>query len=626
MAQHRGPGAGFGMEPPKVKDRRGTLRRLWGYLRHQRLGLILAVILIVITTGLQLAGPYLLGVAIDQYILKGDMPGLLRIILMMVGIYALAAGLQWLQATIMARVAQRTVHSLRRDIFAKLQQLPLKFFDQRPHGDTMSRLTNDVETISQILTESTTQIVSGVLTAVGVIVLMLVVEPILALVSIGSLFILTFGVNRFIGKRTKLGFREQQKDLGALNGIIEETVTGQRVVKAYNQERAKLDQFHVANEELRRASTRAQTFAGSVGPIMNFINNLTIALVAGVGGWLVVDGRTTVGIIAAFLNYTRQLSQPINQIAQLYNQLQSALAGAERVFEILDEESEVDAAHRDTAAITKGEVVFEDVSFSYDGVTPVLKGVDLHAQPGEVVALVGPTGAGKTTIVNVLTRFYEIDSGRIFIDGVDLHDLRKSELRREMGIVLQDSFLFVGTVMENIRYGRLDATDDEVIEAARMAQADSFIQHLPDGYKTLLTERGGNVSQGQRQLIAIARALLANPRILILDEATSNVDTRTEKTIQQAMTTLMQGRTSFVIAHRLSTIRNADQILVITNGEVIERGTHAELLEQGGFYARLHNSQFRGDEELARLEEEGQIREQLLHARQEGDPVEVGDD
>lgn len=627
MAQHRGgPGARFATETPRVKDPRGTLRRLWGYLRQQRLGLVLAVILITITTSLQLAGPYLLGVAIDQYILQGDMPGLMRILLLMLGIYALAAGLQWLQATIMARVAQRTVHALRRDVFHKLQKLPLRFFDQRPHGDTMSRLTNDVENISQVLTESTTQIVSGLLTASGVIVLMLVLEPILGLVAIGSLFALTILVNRFIGKRTRSGFREQQKDLGALNGIIEETITGQRVVKAYHQEGAKLEQFRVANEELRRASTRAQTFAGSVGPIMNFINNFTLALVAGVGGWLVLDGRTTVGIIAAFLNYTRQLSQPVNQIAQLYNQMQSALAGAERVFEILDEEPEVDADHRAEAAITQGDVVFEDVSFSYDGVTPVLQGIDLHASSGDLVALVGPTGAGKTTIVNVLTRFYEIDAGRIFVDGVDLHDLRKSELRREMGIVLQDSFLFVGTVMENIRYGRLDATDDEVIEAARIAQADAFIQHLPDGYKTMLTERGGNVSQGQRQLIAIARALLANPRILILDEATSNVDTRTEKTIQKAMQALMRGRTSFVIAHRLSTIRNADQILVIRDGRIIERGTHDGLLEQDGFYARLHNSQFRGDEELARLEEAGQIREQQLHARQEGDPVTVGED
>jgi ATP-binding cassette, subfamily B, multidrug efflux pump len=350
---------------------------------------------------------------------------------------------------------------------------------------------------------------------------------------------------------------------------------------------------------------------------MNFINNFTLALVAAAGGWMVVDARTTVGIVASFLSYTRQLSQPINQLAQLYNQIMSALAGAERIFEILDEEVEVDAESREAAAITGGEVVFRDVSFSYDGVTPVLKHIDLHARPGELVALVGPTGAGKTTIINVLTRFYEIDGGTITIDGVDLRQLRKSQLRRELGIVLQDSFLFAGSVMENIRYGRLDATDDEVMAAAVTAQADHFIRHLPDGYATVLTERGGNVSQGQRQLIAIARALLADPRILILDEATSNVDTRTEKMIQAAMTVLMQGRTSFVIAHRLSTIRNADQILVINRGEIIERGTHDDLLAQGGFYARLHNSQFKGDDELARLEEEAQIREQQLHALQD---------
>jgi ATP-binding cassette subfamily B multidrug efflux pump len=350
---------------------------------------------------------------------------------------------------------------------------------------------------------------------------------------------------------------------------------------------------------------------------MNFANNLTLALVAGAGGWMAVGGRTTVGIIAAFLSYTRQLGQPINQIAQLYNQLQSALAGAERIFEILDEEEEVDAAHREEAAITHGDVRFEDVSFSYDGTTPVLKNVSLHAEPGQLIALVGPTGAGKTTIINLLTRFYEIDSGRILIDGVDLRELRKSELRRQLGIVLQDNFLFAGSVIENIRYGRLDATDEEVYAAAVAAQADQFIQHLPEGYRTELTERGGNLSHGQRQLIAIARALLADPRILILDEATSNIDTRTEKLIQTAMTRLMEGRTSFVIAHRLSTIRDADQILVINHGEIIERGTHEALLEQEGFYARLHNSQFKGDDELAREEELAQIREQELLAKQD---------
>jgi ATP-binding cassette subfamily B multidrug efflux pump len=604
-------------EKPRVENPSVTLRRIWSYIRADRLRLIIAVTLVVLSTGANILGPYLMARAIDDYIIPGDMPGLARILLLMAGIYIVGSLLIWVQSRLMAVVAQNTVHRLRTDIFNKLQVLPLRFFDQRPHGDTMSRITNDVETLSQVLSEGTTQILSSVLTGVGVAVLMLWLEPMLAAVAIVSLLLFALVVNGYISPRTRAGFRLQQKNLGTLNGVIEETITGQRTVTAYNQQATKLAQFDVGNEELRVAATRAQTFAGVVGPIMNFVNNFTLALVAAVGGWMVVDARTTVGIVASFLSYTRQLSQPINQIAQLYNQLMSALAGAERIFEILDEQPEVDAASREEAAITRGEVVFDDVSFSYDGVTPVLKHISLHAKPGELIALVGPTGAGKTTIINVLTRFYEIDSGAIFIDGVNLHDLRKSQLRRELGIVLQDSFLFAGTVMENIRYGRLEATDDEVIAAATAAQADHFIRLLPEGYETVLTERGGNVSHGQRQLIAIARALIADPRILILDEATSNVDTRTEKMIQAAMTTLMEGRTSFVIAHRLSTIRNADQILVINHGEIAERGTHEELLASEGFYARLHSSQFKGDDELARMEEEAQIREQQLHALHE---------
>jgi ATP-binding cassette subfamily B protein len=604
-------------EKPRVKNPSETLRRIWTYIRTDRIRLIIAVILVILSTGANILGPYLMARAIDDYIIPGDMSGLARILLLMAGVYVLGSLLIWLQSRLMAVVAQNTVHRLRTNIFAKLQALPLRFFDQRPHGDTMSRVTNDVETLSQVLSEGTTQILSSVLTGVGVAVLMLWLEPGLAAVAIVSLLVFALIVNGYISPRSRAGFRLQQKNLGELNGVIEETITGQRTVTAYNQQATKLAQFDAGNKELRIASTRAQTFAGVVGPIMNFINNFTLALVAAVGGWMVVDARTTVGIVASFLSYTRQLSQPINQIAQLYNQLMSALAGAERIFEILDEQPEVDAARREEAAITRGEVLFDDVSFSYDGVTPILKHISLHAKPGELVALVGPTGAGKTTIINVLTRFYEIDSGTILIDDVDLQDLRKSQLRRELGVVLQDSFLFAGTVMENIRYGRLDATDDEVIAAAEAAQADHFIRHLPDDYETVMTERGGNVSQGQRQLIAIARALIADPKILILDEATSNVDTRTEKTIQTAMTTLMKGRTSFVIAHRLSTIRNADQILVINHGEIIERGSHDELLEQEGFYARLHNSQFKGDDELAREEEQAQIREQELLAKQE---------
>lgn len=600
MAQHRGPGAAMAADKIEVKDRGKTVRRLWGYLRYQKISLIIAVILIMCTAGLQILGPYLMGVAIDDYITPRDMSGLARLMFLMVGIYALSSVLTYFQARLMAGVAQRTVHRLREDIFGKLQRLPLRFFDNRPHGDTMSRVTNDVETINQILTEGASQIISSLLMGIGVMIMMLVLQPIMGVTAITSLVLMTFLVNRFIAPRTREGFRAQQKELGTLNGIIEETITGQRTVKAYGQESERIAMFDTANQDLKGYAIRAQTFAGIVGPIMNFMSNLTIALVAMSGGWLAVTGRTTVGIVATFLSYTRQLSQPVSQISQMYTQLQSALAGAERIFEILDEDDEVDAEAHEAGhlAISNGEVVFENVNFSYDGETPILKNVDLHAYPGSVTALVGPTGAGKTTIINLLTRFYEIDSGKIMIDGVELSEINKIELRQQLGIVLQDGFLFAGTVMENIRYGRLDATDDEVIAAAKTAQADEFVRHLPEGYDTELTERGGNVSQGQRQLLTIARALLANPRILILDEATSNVDTRTERLIQEGMNRLMEGRTSFVIAHRLSTIRNADQILVINKGEIIERGDHDELVEQGGFYAALSSGQFGGDADL----------------------------
>lgn len=618
MAQRSGgPGARFSSEKVRAKNTKGTLLRLWGYLNRRRSRLVAVAAIVVASTVLTVLGPWIMGKAIDDYILTGDMSGLTRIVLLLLALYAVQSTLQWASGWLMVKVGQSTVVDLRNDLFTKLQSLPLRFFDQRPHGETMSRLTNDVENVNTVLSESLIQIISGTLTAIGVIVLMFILQPMLAVVAVGSTLILTFGINRFIGSRTKVGFRAQQKNLGALNGIIEETITGQRVVKAYHREPRVIEEFDVANQELRRASTSAQTFAGVVGPLMNFIGNLSLALVAGVGGWMVVNGTTTVGTIAAFINYTRQLGRPINEIANLYNQLQSAIAGAERVFEILDEEPEIDAIDA-PRIILNGDVVFDNVSFSYDGVTPVLKNVSTHAKPGQLIALVGPTGAGKTTIINLLTRFYEIDSGVVLLDGHDLRTLEKADLRRQLGVVLQDTFLFAGTVAENIRYGKLDATEAEVIAAAELANADQFVRRLPLGYDSEITERGGNLSQGQRQLLAIARAAISNPAILILDEATSSVDTRTEKHIQEALLRLMEGRTSFVIAHRLSTIRSADQILVINHGEIIERGTHDDLLQQEGFYARLHNSQFRGDDELARQEELAQIEESEVLAISRG--------
>ncbi|MFN2110259.1 MAG: ABC transporter ATP-binding protein [Anaerolineae bacterium] len=582
----------------RAKNIRGTLLRLWDYLKMQGWGLVTIVILVAISSGLGLLGPYLMGKAIDNYILTNDIPGLGQLLLLMLAVYVVGAGVQWVVAYLMSAVAQKTVRDLRNDLFGKLQTLSLRFFDQHAHGELMSRLANDVENVSNVLNGSITQLISSVLSLVGVAVMMIVINVRLAIVTMITLPLMMF-LSRTIGKHTRRGFREQQEYLGDLNGIIEESITGQHVVKAYVREQAVIEEFGKVNVKLRKASTRAQTFAGTLGPISNFVNNTGFAIVAGAGGWMAVQGLATVGTIAAFINYARRFSMPLNQIANLYNTIQSAIAGAERVFAILDETPElIDAPDAIPLANIRGDVVFTDVCFAYEPETPVLKHVSMHARRGQTVALVGPTGAGKTTIVNLLTRFYDIDSGSITVDDIDIRKLKMADLRRELGIVLQDTYLFADTVMENIRYGRLDATDEEVIAAARLANADQFIHRLPDGYNTELSERAGNISQGQRQLLAIARAILADPSILILDEATSSVDTRTEKNIQEAMLRLMEGRTSFVIAHRLSTIRDANAILVINHGEIIERGTHEALLAQRGFYYNLYMSQFKGQHEV----------------------------
>jgi len=591
----RGGGANrFGGKVERAKDTRGTIRRIWGYLQQQRTALLLTAALVTGSTLLNLLGPYLLSRAIDRYIGSGDLPGLARLCLLMLGVYASSSLLTWLQSFVMAGAAGRTVRDIRADLFARTQTLPLRFFDRRAHGDLMSRLTNDVENINLVLTDSATQLVSGVLGMIGVAAVMFWLNPTLALVSIATISVLTLTLTRWIASRTRDGFRAQQAALGSLNGLIEETISGQLVVKAYGREGATIAQFDSANAEVRVAATRAQTLAGYMGPLLNMTGNIGLAIVAGTGGWLAVRGLATVGTIAAFITYTRQFSRPLTDIATLYNTIQSAVAGAERVFAIIDEEPEIDAptSTADPARLA-GLVVFDRVSFGYDPGVPVLRDVSLTAQPGQLIALIGPTGAGKTTVVNLLTRFYEIDSGQITIDGRDLRTIPKDELRRQLGIVLQDTYLFSGTVADNIRYGRLDATDEEVIAAATLANADGFIRRLPRGYATPLSERASNLSQGQRQLLAIARAVLADPAILILDEATSSVDTRTERQIQEAMLRLMAGRTSFVIAHRLSTIRDADQILVVHGGTIIERGTHDDLLAQNGFYATLYANQFR---------------------------------
>jgi ATP-binding cassette, subfamily B, multidrug efflux pump len=590
----RGGPRGMFMEAEKTKDTRATLLRLWGYIERQRWMLVFTTVLVIITSVISQLGPYLMGKAIDTYITKGDLAGLAVLLGWMVLTYIIGAAGTWLITYLMAGVALRAVREMRNDLFKRTQSLPVRFFDQTSHGDLMSRLTNDMENISNILAVGFSQLLSSVLGLVIVLGFMFALNVKLTLLA---LFIMpvTYFVSRAIAKRTRAGFRETQQSLGQLNGIIEETITGERTVKAFVREQVTLVEFSVTNRRLQKVAFRARWFAGMMGPLMNMVNNISLAIIACAGGVLAVQGLATVGEVAAFVGYAGRLSWPLNMIAQLYNSVQSALAGAERVFELMDQIPETDAPNTQPLEHVKGEVTLEGVSFGYEPGAPVLKNVSLHAQPGQMIALVGPTGAGKTTIANLLTRFYEVDCGTIQIDGRDVRALKKDDLRRRLGLVLQDNFLFADTVMENIRYGNLSATDEQVKAAAHLANADLFIHRLPHGYQTVLTERGSNLSQGQRQLLAIARAVLADPDILILDEATSNVDTRTEKHLQEALLRLMKDRTSFVIAHRLSTIRDADQVLVINGGEIIERGTHESLLAQKGFYHHLYMSQFKGE-------------------------------
>ena len=581
----------------RARNARGALRRLAAYLRPQRPAILLVALIATLGTALALAAPWLMGKAIDQ--LAGrNLGGLATMSLLMLAAYALSGAAQLVQGVLLAGIAQRAMRDLRAALFERLQGLPLSFFDTRRQGELMSRLTNDMDAISRVLTDNAAQLFTGLLTLAGILGIIFVLSPWLALGSM-LVFPLMLGLVGGVGRRTRTAFRNYQARLGALNAVLEETYSGQHVVLAFGQEQAVLEQFDEANRAVRMAGVKAMTLALLVMPMMGILSNLNVAVLCGLGGWLAIKGLVSIGTIAAFITYSRRFAEPLRQLGSLYNQVQAALAGAERIFQLLDTPVEpVEPAERELPRVA-GDVEFDCLGFAYVPGTPVLTEVSLHARAGERVALVGHTGAGKTTLVNLLSRFYEPREGCIRIDGIDIRSVSRDSLRRQLGVVLQQAFLFSESVRENIRYGRLDATDEEVVAAARLARADGFIRRLPQGYDTLLAERGGNLSEGQRQLVTIARAILADPAILILDEATSSVDTRTEVQIQQALDELMKGRTSFVIAHRLSTIVHADQLIVIDQGRVIEQGTHESLLARDGAYRRLYLSQFRDRKQKA---------------------------
>jgi len=578
----------------KARDPRSALTRLLPYLRPFRNALLVVFALVLIYTLLGLFGPYLMGVAIDRFIAGKDPAGLARTALLMLAAYLLSNLFQVIANWIMAGISQRALKQIRGDLFEHLQRLSLSFFDRNPAGELMSRLTNDIDAINQAVSQNVIALLASVLSMGGIVVAMFLLDARLALVSL-LVVPLMLWFTGFVARYTRRGFRRLQKSLGELNGVMEETISGQRAVKAFRRSDSTLAAFQRHNQQVYQAGVYANTYALLLMPLTNVLANFFVIVLAGVGGWLALGGLVSVGIIATFIAYAQGFVQPLRQLANMYNALQAALAGAERVFQILDTapeaEDQPDAASLETV---RGDVRFEDVNFGYLPEVPVIKDMTLQAPAGKIVALVGPTGAGKTTLVNLLTRFYEVGSGNISIDGRDIRRIRKADLRRQLGLVFQDTFLFSGTVMDNLRYGRLDATDEEVMQAARMAEAEPFIRQLPQGYQTDLSERASNLSQGQRQLLSIARAILADPGILILDEATSSVDTRTEARIQKALLRLMRGRTSFVIAHRLSTIRDADQVLVVWEGEIVERGTHQQLLDRHGFYHHLYVSQFKG--------------------------------
>ncbi|MGL5312335.1 MAG: ABC transporter ATP-binding protein [Peptostreptococcaceae bacterium] len=587
------PGAMMGKKIEKLKNPKETMGRLFKYIGSKKLSLVLVLVFCLITTLTTILGTKYNGDIVDNYISVGDMSGLYKICMILVGMYVIGAIATFIQNRIMVNLAQTTSAKIRKDLFENIQRLPLKYFDTNSSGDLMSRLTNDVDNINMTLSQSVTQFVSGIINIVGMLIAMLLLSPSLTLVGLITTPIM-FIITRFIMKKTQPFFINRQKELGRLNGYIEEMVSGQKATLLFSQEEKVKHEFAKMNEELTKSAIVAEALSGWMGPIMNFINNLTYLILAVCGGYFILTGKNiTVGVVFSIILYMRSFNRPINEMLNLANTIQSALAGAERVFEIMDEEFEKDKDGAKDIENIVGEVELSKVEFSYIENKKILKGIDITAHKGQTTAIVGPTGSGKTTIINLLNKFYNINSGSITIDNKNIDEFTMKSLRNSIAIVLQDTYLFSTSVRENIRCGRFDATDEEVIKAAKMAHAHHFIKQLPDGYDTILSDNGSDLSQGQRQLLAIARAMLSKCSILILDEATSSIDTRTEIDIQKAMANLMKDKTTFIIAHRLSTIKNADEIIAIKDGNIIEKGTHDELLDKEGFYANLYNSQFR---------------------------------
>lgn len=574
----------------KANDAKGTIKRITSYLMREKAKLAFVILMVVLSSGLSLLGPFMIGMAIDDFIVTKQTAGLGMLLVWLIVIYLFHSLSIFLQNYWMVGIAQNTVYSLRKDLFYQFHRLPISYFDKRQHGELMSRITNDIDNVNNTLNQSVIQIFSSVLTLVGTIGVMLYLSPILTVVTMSIIPLMFLGM-RWITKRTGPLYKLQQKDLGEVNGYVEEIVSGQLIVKAFSQEERVIGEFEERNSNLNRSGFWALTISGFIPKVMNMLNFLSFGLIALVGGILAIKGFITVGVIVIFTEYARQFTRPLNELSNQFNILLSAIAGAERVFQVIDEPQE--EADEDSAIelnTTNGHIIFDHVSFGYEE-DAILKDISFEAKPGETVAFVGHTGAGKTTIINLISRFYNYDEGKITLDGNDLKDIKRSNLRKHMAFVLQDSFLFHATIMENIRYGRLEATDQEVIQAAKDANAHDFIEKLPDGYNTILDQTGSGISQGQKQLLTIARALLAEPAILVLDEATSNIDTITELKIQEALTYLMEGRTSFVVAHRLNTIQEADKIIMLEHGKIIEAGSHDELLTQKGNYYQLYQGQ-----------------------------------